>query len=30
VVDRVMDEHLAELERTWETETGRPLLRLAW
>jgi DNA-binding FadR family transcriptional regulator len=29
-VDRVMDEHLAELERTWETETGRPPLRLAW
>ncbi len=26
-VDRVMDEHLAELERTWEAETGRPLVR---
>jgi DNA-binding FadR family transcriptional regulator len=26
-VDRVMDEHLAELERTWEAETGRALTR---
>ena len=26
-VDRVMDEHLAGLERTWEQETGRALLR---
>lgn len=26
-VDRVMDEHLAELERTWEQETGRSLVR---
>ncbi len=26
-VDRVMDEHLAQLERTWERETGRTLLR---
>ena len=26
-VDRVMDEHLAELERTWETETGQALVR---
>jgi DNA-binding FadR family transcriptional regulator len=26
-VDRVMDEHLAELERTWEQETGRALVR---
>jgi GntR family transcriptional repressor for pyruvate dehydrogenase complex len=26
-VDRVMDEHLSELERTWETETGRSLVR---
>ena len=26
-VDRVMDEHLAQLERTWEQETGRALVR---
>lgn len=26
-VDRVMDEHLAELERTWEIETGQALVR---
>jgi GntR family transcriptional regulator, transcriptional repressor for pyruvate dehydrogenase complex len=26
-VDRVMDEHLGELERTWEQETGRALVR---
>lgn len=26
-VDRVMDEHLAKLEQTWERETGRTLLR---
>jgi GntR family transcriptional repressor for pyruvate dehydrogenase complex len=26
-VDRVMDEHLGELERTWEKETARALVR---
>ncbi|HVL95873.1 MAG TPA: FCD domain-containing protein [Solirubrobacteraceae bacterium] len=26
-VDQVMDEHLAQLERTWEQETGRALVR---
>ncbi len=26
-VDGVMDEHLAQLERTWEQETGTPLVR---
>ncbi len=26
-VDLVMDEHLAQLERTWEQETGTPLVR---
>ena len=26
-VDTVMDEHLAQLERTWEQETGRALVR---
>lgn len=26
-VDRVMDEHLGQLEQTWERETGRTLLR---
>lgn len=26
-VDAVMDEHLGQVERTWEQETGRPLVR---